>query len=181
MGKGLRNPQTCRHSKGLSFSRCLTVRLFFTSYEVWQTNPKPSRSPRSRRRQKKIKAIRLPVKNWLERPQRMRVDIKLDEGTDAASTKLEGTQTVDLVPSGTYEYVVKFKAFKEGLCGARITFTNLETKEYLFHDIKVTVDESNTLEVIKLEAPLRQTTRHLITVENPLAASAPVTFSGGDE
>lgn len=111
----------------------------------------------------------------------MRVDMKLDEGTDAASTKLEGTQTVDLVPSGTYEYVVKFKAFKEGLCGARITFTNLETKEYLFHDIKVTVEESNTLEVIKLEAPLRQTTRHLITVDNPLAASAPVTFSGGDE
>merc|ERR1711988_1293232 len=130
---------------------------------------------------KKIKDIRLPVKNWLERPQRMRVDMKLDEGTDAASTKLEGTQTVDLVPSGTYEYVVKFKAFKEGLCGARITFTNLETKEYLFHDIKVTVEESNTLEVIKLEAPLRQTTRHLITVDNPLAASAPVTFSGGDE
>ena len=116
---------------------------------------------------KKICAIRLPVANWLERAQRMAVKMDLDEGTDPASTKLEGTQTVDLVPSGTYEYVVKFKAFKEGACGARVTFTNPDTGEYLFHDLKVTVEEPNTLEVIKLEAPLRQTTRHLITVDNP--------------
>ena len=130
---------------------------------------------------KKICAIRQPVANWLERAQRMAVKMDLDEGTDPASTKLEGTQTVDLVPSGTYEYVVKFKAFKEGACGARVTFTNPDTGEYLFHDLKVTVEEPNTLEVIKLEAPLRQTTRHLITVDNPLASSAAITFSGGDE
>jgi hypothetical protein len=88
---------------------------------------------------------------------------------------------VDLPASGTYDYVLKAKAFREGVpCGCKVTFTNPRTGEYLFHDVAVTVTPPGTMETIKLEAACRAVVRHLITVDNPLPASSPITFGEGN-
>jgi len=129
---------------------------------------------------KRILPITLPLRNWLDIPQRFNVNIEMDAGTNSSATSFEGTQTVDLPAHGGFEYVVKCKAFKEGPCGARVTFTNPKTGEYLFHDVKVNVTPPGIMETIKLESHVRQVSHHLITIENPLPSNAEITFPPGD-
>ena len=125
---------------------------------------------------KAILPVALPVKNWLPHAQRFQVKIELDADTPPASTEVDGTPTVDVGALGTVDYVVKFKAYKEGTAGARVTFTNVETGEYLFHDIKATVTEPGVIDTLALESSIRQVARRLITIDNPLPADMPLTF-----
>jgi hydrocephalus-inducing protein len=129
---------------------------------------------------KRILPVTLPLRNWLGIPQRFNVTIELDPGTNPSSTSFEGTQTVDLPAHGGFEYVLKCKAFKEGPCGAKVTFTNPKTGEYLFHEVKVNVTAPGIMETIKLESHVRQVSHHLITIENPLPPSSELTFAPGD-
>ena len=82
----------------------------------------------------------------------------------------------DVAALGTVDYVVKFKAYKEGSAGARVTFTNVETGEYLYHDIKAAVSEPGVIDTLALESSIRQVARRLITIDNPLPPDMPLTF-----
>lgn len=43
-----------------------------------------------------------------------------------------------------------------------------KTGEHFFYNLQVTTVESDVLETIRLESPIRQITKHIITIENPL-------------
>ena len=43
-----------------------------------------------------------------------------------------------------------------------------DTGEYFFYNLQVTTGASDVLETIRLESPIRQITKHIITIENPL-------------
>jgi hydrocephalus-inducing protein len=58
----------------------------------------------------------------------------------------------------------------EGNSKAIITFTNPDTKEYTFYELNAKTIMSEVLETFTVEAPVRQTARAIITVENPLFA-----------
>ena len=46
--------------------------------------------------------------------------------------------------------------------------------------VEVEVTEAGVVASFQLEAPVRQTARRLVTIDNPLPADAPVTFAEGD-
>jgi hydrocephalus-inducing protein len=137
---------------------------------------------------KATQAVALPLANWLPQgAQRLNVAIQRDapagSGTDSAAAStatFEGTPTVDLPAGGTYDYVLKCRAYVEGSCGATVTFTNPESGEYVAHAVQLAVKAPGSMGTLTLEAAVRATAKHLITVDNPLPATAPVTFADGD-
>ena len=119
--------------------------------------------------------ITLPVQNWLSTPQHLDVAFELGEGSDD-STFLEGTSTFDVAGAETRNYVLRFYSYKVGTVTATATFTNPGSGEYITYEISVEVTEAGVVQTYNLEAPIRQTARRLITIDNPLPADAPVTF-----
>ncbi|CAM9160937.1 unnamed protein product, partial [Discosporangium mesarthrocarpum] len=117
----------------------------------------------------------VPVTNWLRRPQRFMMEATLWEGAHP-STELTGAKTVEVPPLATRDFALRFMAYKEGVTSARVTFTNDQTGEYLFHEIAIEATAPGIQETIELEGSVRRVTRHLITVANPLQPTAAITF-----
>lgn len=63
-------------------------------------------------------------------------------------------------------------SFVEGTSKGTVTFTNPITGEYAFYEITARTTMPEVLETIAVESPVRQTARAVLTVENPLPASA---------
>lgn len=62
----------------------------------------------------------------------------------------------------------------KGVSQARITFTNESTGEYAFYDITGVTTAEEELEAFTIDSPVRQTARHVLTLENPLGPTVPV-------
>jgi len=62
-----------------------------------------------------------------------------------------------------------------------VRFTNARTGEYLYHELQVDVTAPGLMETLTFEAPVRQSARRFITIDNPLPPSMPVTFVGEDD
>ena len=75
---------------------------------------------------------------------------------------------MEVGPSGTKDFQVRFNSFVEGNTKAKITFTNHQTKEYCFYELNAKAVAAEVLDVIKMESPVRQTARYVITADNPL-------------
>jgi len=128
---------------------------------------------------KEMLTIPLPVKNWLKRPQKFTVDITLaDENDEGASTStfLSGANQIDVPSNATRDYPLRFFSYKEGVRAAVLKFTNIESGEYLYHEIAVKVGEAGVQESYKIEAPIRQVAKKIITIDNPLGRDKTVTF-----
>jgi len=119
--------------------------------------------------------ITLPLTNWLSTPQHLDVAFELGEGSDD-STFLEGTSTFDVAGAETRNYVLRFYSYKVGTVTATATFTNPSTNEFVVYEVSVEVTDAGIVQTYNLEAPIRQTARRLITIDNPLPADALVTF-----
>ena len=112
------------------------------------------------------KTLSLKLRNWLQQPQRFRVDIRAPD--KEASTLLQGHEYVD-VPAGlTREYALKFYSYKEGVTNAEVHFINERTDEYLYYKLELKAEAPGTLQTIELQAPLRQLCQHALPLVNPL-------------
>ena len=56
----------------------------------------------------------------------------------------------------------------------------LRTEGFALEGVDVEVTEAGVVASFQLEAPVRQTARRLVTIDNPLPSDAPVTFAEGD-
>ena len=68
----------------------------------------------------------------------------------------------------------RFVSFTEGTSKGTVTFTNPVTGEYSFFELSARTTMAEVQETICVESPVRQTARHIITVENPLPADVDV-------
>ena len=125
---------------------------------------------------KSMLTIPLSVKNWLRQPQKFCVEITLADEAEESSTFLEGANQIDVPSMATREYPLRFFSYKEGSRAAIVKFTNIDTGEYLFHEIAVEVGDAQVQGQFKLEAPVRQAAKRIISIDNPLPADKEITF-----
>lgn len=136
--------------------------------------PKEVTNPRLTTPAKESLAIVIPVTNWLPEQRKLRVRFEIVEG-DGDATILEGAPSVEVGPAATQDYALRFFAYKEGVVEAVITFTAPDA-EYVAHRVAVEVGPVSTCGTLDLEAAVRQSTRKLITVDNPMGERE-ITFS----
>jgi len=129
---------------------------------------------------KEMLTIPLPVKNWLNSPQKFAVEITLADENDSVSTFLSGANQIDVPSNATRDYPLRFFSYKEGVRGAVVKFTNVSSGEYIFFELAVQVSEAGVQEKYKMEAPVRQVAKKIITIDNPLAEGSDVSFAEGD-
>lgn len=106
----------------------------------------------------------LPVANWLKSTQRF--SVSWDDVP--ASTSLRGAKSVDVPALGTRDYKLVFYAYKPLKAVTAVKFTNDVTGEYLLFNVDVSVTPPGKVDTILLEAVMRQTVTHTLTLENPL-------------
>jgi hypothetical protein len=117
---------------------------------------------------KKAATVTLKVVNWLSELQKLDVTMEILSKPSPATFVIAANAT-EVGPNGTKEFPVRFISYCEGNSQARITFTNPITGEYCFYDIFAKTTMAEVLETFSLEAPVRQTARAVITIENPLS------------
>ncbi|KAL0273824.1 UNVERIFIED_CONTAM: hypothetical protein PYX00_006405 [Menopon gallinae] len=112
----------------------------------------------------------LNVKNWLRSHQRFNVTrvCTMNENSEDLVYTCMGSDVFELAPSAEKEYKLTFHAYKVGKLRFSITFTNVETNEYLWFDITFTVVMCGPLDIISLYSSVRKATPHAIRIENPL-------------
>lgn len=115
---------------------------------------------------KKTLHISVPIKNWLRSTQVFQVEIQNSEAKE--STVIQGSTLMALQGSATRNYSVKFFSYTEGTTRLSVRLVNQETGEYMVYDIAVTVIKAAEVETLHFDAPVRQSIKKLITIENPL-------------
>ncbi|ETV98760.1 hypothetical protein H310_08827 [Aphanomyces invadans] len=124
---------------------------------------------------KKSLPMKLPIKNWLKCAQVFEVRI---ENTHK-STFVQGADTITVPPNSQRDYGLKVYAYTEGPNEFKITFTNPENGEYLFYFVHVDVTAPGVIDTLVFHAPVRQTVKKLITIENPFPESTVIQFDEG--
>ncbi|CAM9276269.1 unnamed protein product, partial [Ectocarpus fasciculatus] len=127
------------------------------------------------------KAAIIPVRlvNWLPETQKFKVCVEILEKASPA-TFFVVANAVDIGPNGEKDFQIRFQSYVEGSTKAKITFTNPDNGEYFFYDIEAKTTAAEALETIAVEASARQTSRYVISIENPLGGDIPVTMGPGD-
>lgn len=118
--------------------------------------------------------VPIPVTNWLKEVQRFNVKIEMAAEDEKEATFLRGANTMMVPGASTRKYKLTFHPWTVGDTRATITFTNPKSGEYLFYQVAMKSTPAGETGTIKLECMCRQSTKHLITVENPLAAEREV-------
>ena len=119
---------------------------------------------------KKSVSCMIRLENWLPITQRFEVTVVLTEKPSHA-TFVTISDIVEIGANCTKELPIRFISYVEGITKGTVTFTNVSTGEYLFYTLKAKTLVSEILESIKIESPLRQISRYVITVENPLTGT----------
>ena len=118
----------------------------------------------------------VPVTNWMRATQRFTVS--WDASKLPAAALLKGARTLDVPGLGTRDYKLSFLASAEGKSSLQVTFTNEATGEYLVVPLELEATAAGVLGQIELEACVRQTVSHTLSVPNALAAAGtPITWS----
>jgi hydrocephalus-inducing protein len=122
---------------------------------------------------KKPARCTIKLANWLGEAQKFDTSIEMIEQASPA-TFLVAANAIEIGPHGQREFHMRFNSYVEGTTKARVTFTNPNTGEYSYYDINATSTTPEVLETIPMEAPVRQSSRYILTVENPLGTDAEV-------
>jgi hypothetical protein len=122
---------------------------------------------------KKPHTVTLKITNWLSVPQKLNVTVDLLQKACPATFVIVANAT-EVGPNGTKEFPVRFLSFMEGNSKARITFTNPESHEYCYFELNAKTLMGEILETFNIEAPIRQTARLILTIENPLPIDIPI-------
>lgn len=106
----------------------------------------------------------LPVKNWLKKTQRFTVSWDETE----PGTSLRGAKSLDVPALAERQFKMLFYAYKEGVARSTVTLTNALTGEYLHYNVELSATTAGRVDIVQLEAVVRQTVRRTITIDNPL-------------
>jgi len=111
----------------------------------------------------------LSVTNWLQVPQRFKVEIKKNARAEA-STVLRPVigEYIDVPAGATRDYKLEFFAHKEGVLHAEVIMRNEDTTpiEYLSYDLVFKATPPGVLDTIKLEAAVRTKMEAEIPLDN---------------
>ena len=121
---------------------------------------------------KKVGSSNIKLNNWLGESQRFKVEVELTEKPTPATFVIIAN-VIDIAPYATKEVPIRFNSFVEGNTKGKITFTNTNTGEYCFYNLIGKSIMAEVIETIKIEAPVRQSARYIVGIENPLAISRP--------
>nr|CAH8857992.1 unnamed protein product [Trichobilharzia regenti] len=124
---------------------------------------------------KKLHTEIVQIPNWLNNLQRFRVtkEILRPDKSDS-STTIQGLNYIDVPADSSKEYKLSIFTYREGLTLVKVTFTNDTTGEYQFFEINFKSVRSRSLDIIKMQTPVRKPTIYTLTLENPLPI--PVNF-----
>jgi hydrocephalus-inducing protein len=109
-------------------------------------------------------AFTLPVANWLKTTQRFAVSW----GELPASTSLRGAKSFDVPSLATRDYKLLFYAYKPLKVTTTVKFTNESSGEFVTFALEINVTPPGRVDVISLEAVVRQVASHTLTLANPL-------------
>jgi hydrocephalus-inducing protein len=108
----------------------------------------------------------LPVRNWLNRPQRFTVQI---EPPPEGTTSIKGATYIDVPANAERTYALRFHTFVEGSTEVKVTLTNEETGEYLYYSIQFAAAAPPVLRSFELNTVVRQGKALEIDLANPLS------------
>lgn len=123
---------------------------------------------------KKTLPIALSVKNWLKTSQTF--DVEISKPNASESVLAQGPSSITVQGGATRNYNLKFFSYTEGTVDLTLRFVNPTNGEYLVYDISVTVNKAAEVETLQFEAPVRQSLKKTITIENPFDAHRVVNF-----
>ncbi|KAF0682818.1 Aste57867_25117 [Aphanomyces stellatus] len=121
---------------------------------------------------KKSLPMKLPIKNWLKTAQLFHVTIEHAH----KSTFVQGAETITVPANAQRDYGLKVYAYVEGPNDLKVTFTNTESGEYLFYLVHVDVTPPGVIDTLVFHAPVRQSVKKLITIENPFPDTTVIQF-----
>ncbi|KAF1330314.1 Hydrocephalus-inducing protein, partial [Globisporangium splendens] len=124
---------------------------------------------------KKTLSIAVPMKNWLKTAQTL--DVVANKPNGSESVRAQGPSSITVQGYATRNYNLKFFSYTEGVIALTLRFMNPENGEYVVYDVNVTVTQATEIEALQFEAPVRQSLKKTITIENPFDATRVVAFA----
>lgn len=106
------------------------------------------------------------MRNWAKTTQRFEASWKV-EGTADQSLFIRGATIFDIAGESHKEYKLNFLALKAGVYKFSVTFMEKTTREYIFYNFVVNVEESKEIEKHELISPVREQVSQHIVIENP--------------
>lgn len=106
------------------------------------------------------------VANWLNKPQRFKVVIDLQQADPA--TQLTVPPHVDVAGLSQKDCKLHFHTLIEGQTTGSITFQNQATGEYIFYNLAFTAGPAGLQGTLQLEGPVRSPVSQTVTISNPL-------------
>ena len=142
--------------------------------EFWglATPPKPKMQINETAKARETKVINLDIQNWLYNIQRFKVTWQVDKSDPAIF--IRGANTIDVPPNNIKPYKLTFLSWKQMVCNLNIRFENIETGEYVFFLIAVTVQPADNYGVTELFGAIREIVSNTIIVKNPLKISVTI-------
>ena len=108
--------------------------------------------------------IKLNIQNWLLQKQRFKVTWpQPDQGVF-----IKGANTIDVPSNGLKEYKMSFRSLKDTPYNFKVTFENIDNKEYIFYMINVTMKAAEPLNTVELVGEIREIVTGSFTINNPL-------------
>lgn len=124
---------------------------------------------------KKTLPISIPIKNWLRVSQSFVVEIQ--KPSDDKAIVVQAPTTMTLQGLASRNYSLKFFSYTEGTVNVVVRMVNPDTSEYIVYEVVITVSKAAEVETLHLEAPVRQSVKKTITIENPFGAEQTVHFT----
>ncbi|XP_069696767.1 hydrocephalus-inducing protein-like [Periplaneta americana] len=119
----------------------------------------------------------IPVKNWLQVPQRFKVitELKKSEKYDPVY-KIAGNEFICVPANSESDYIFSFHSYRESNLLFKVTFVN-EEEEYQFYDMSIKVVKCATLDTITMKTCVRIPVFYNLKLENPLQKTVNFTLS----
>ncbi|KAG3249966.1 Hydrocephalus-inducing [Phytophthora idaei] len=123
---------------------------------------------------KKTLSISIPIKNWLKTPQPFAVEIQKPPGKE--SVVVQGPSSILLHAGATRNYNMKFFCYTEGTVHLSVRLVNQESGEYIIQDVNVSISKAVDVDTLYFEAPVRQSVKKMVAIENPFDSQRPINF-----
>ena len=107
------------------------------------------------------------VANWLNKPQRFKVVVELQQADPA--TQLTAPPYVDVAGLADKDCKLHFHALTEGQTTGTVTFQNQTSGEYIIYNLAFTAGPARPQGTIRLEGAVRSRVSHLVPISNPLS------------
>ena len=106
------------------------------------------------------------VTNWLNKPQRFKVVVALQQAD--ACTQLTAPPHVDVAGLSQKDCKLHFHTLTEGQTTGTVTFQNQATGEYMFYNLTFTAGPAGLQGTLRLEGPVRSRVVQAVSISNPL-------------